>query len=582
MTIERVFDFISFANEKYGDKIAVAGKKNGRWKEFSFSDYQRNADYASAALLSAGIKKGDHILNISDNRPEWNFADIGILQIGAVHVPVFPTINEVELEYIIKEINPSMIFLSNRFVAKRVKKILNADDNIRVIALDDSAESEKFSDFLKIGEANYSSDIIAQAKSQVTSKDLASIIYTSGTTTMPKGVMLSHMNHVSNVIVAADLIGIDHTMSRVCYLPLSHSYERMVGYISSYRGMTVYYNENMVNILSNFQKVKPSVITSVPLLLEKIYKGVIDKSADLKGVSKLIYKLALKNALLTPEDKQSVIHKILFPIYDKLVYHKWVDLMGGKVEKIICGGAALSRDIYYFFRNIGVPVYDGYGLTEMAPLVSFNNMAFDKPGTVGRILPNIICKLDKDGEILLKGANMMMGYYKHSEITEQVIDADGWLHTGDIGVLDDDDFLSITGRKKTIFKTSSGTYVYPERIENQMKLSSFVDQVIVIGENRDSLGAIITLDKEYIKKWIKRNSIEGSPESVISHNLLRKEMDAIVMKYNAKARETHQILQYEVLLDEWTIDTGELTPSMKIKRKVIETRYTETIKALFK
>ncbi|MEA3504767.1 MAG: AMP-binding protein, partial [Bacteroidota bacterium] len=281
MTIERVFDILNFAYQKYGDKTAIAGKKHGKWIEYSFLDCINNANYVSAALLEAGVQKGDLILNISDNRPEWNFADIGILQIGAVHVPVFPTINIVELEYIIKEVNPSIIFLSNRFAAQRVKKILAGNTEVRVIALDDSAESEKFSDFMELGKREFSASKIEKIKEEVSRKDLASIIYTSGTTTMPKGVMLSHDNHVSNVLVAGHLIGIDHTMNRVCYLPLSHSYERMVGYISLYRGMAVYYNENMVNILSNFITVKPSILVTVPLLLERIYKGVIDKHEDL-------------------------------------------------------------------------------------------------------------------------------------------------------------------------------------------------------------------------------------------------------------------------------------------------------------
>lgn len=583
--ISRIFDIVYFAREKYNNKAALAGKKGGKWKLYSQQEFIDYSNYVSSALLKKGIDKGDKIVNISDNRPEWNFLDIGLLQIGAVHVPVFPTISQDEMTAILKEVNPKLIFVSSRFLSKRIRKALGEEADSKIISFDNASEetdSDRFIDFLGEGQKSFNEDQLKKIKADVRPDDLASIIYTSGTTTMPKGVMLTHRNHVANIEVTAAGIGIDEKMNRLCYLPLSHSYERMVNYVSIMKGLTIYYNESMANIVANFASVKPGILITVPLLLERIYKGVINKQEDLKGVSKLIYKSALRFALSGKSPSElSSLGRLKYRIFNQLVFKKWKAMLGGKVTKIIVGGAAVSKPVYSFFVMIGIPVYEGYGLTEMAPLICYNNTDYNKAGTVGQSIANVMVKISEDGEVLTKGPNLMKGYYKHDDLTQEVIDEDGWLHTGDVGEIDEDLYLKITGRKKDIFKTSSGIYVYPERIENQLKLSSFVDQVLVVGEYEDRLSALITLNKEYTLKWASRNNLSMKMKQLANNAGLRSIIQSEVDRYNEVARDAHQIKSFVILADEWTIDSGELTPSMKLKRQNLAKKYHSVVQSFY-
>lgn len=583
--ITRIFDIMYFACEKYGNKPSLAGKKSGKWKVFSQQDVIDNASFVSAALLDLGVVKGDKIVNISDNRPEWNFLDMGLLQIGAVHVPVFPTISQDEMKYILEEVKPSMVFVSSRFLSKKVKDVLGNSEQVVIYSFDNSSENKtvgKFSDLLERGRKSENLKKVSAVSDTVSPDDLASIIYTSGTTTMPKGVMLTHKSHVSNTIVTSAGIGIDHTMNRLSYLPLSHSYERMVNYVSMVKGLTIYYNENMANIVSNFATVKPGILITVPLLLERIYKGIVNKQDDLKGVSRIIYKSALSFALSGKRpEKLSLADKLKYRLFNKLVFSKWKAMMGGKLTKIIVGGAAVSRPVYSFFQMIGIPVFEGYGLTEMAPLISYNNTDYNKAGTVGQSIANVLVKISEEGEVLTKGPNRMEGYFKHPELTADVIDDEGWLHTGDSGALDEEGFLKITGRKKDIFKTSSGIYVYPERIENQLKLSSFVDQAMVVGEYKDSLSLLITLDRDYCIKWAKRNSFKAELKSLKNNKELTHHLQEEIDRYNEGAREAHQIRKFVVLDHEWTIETGELTPSLKLKRNILLKKYHQVVSSFY-
>lgn len=583
--ISRVFDIVYFAREKYSNKMALAGKKGGKWKYYSQQEFIDQANYVSSALLHRGIGKGDNIVNISDNRPEWNFLDIGLLQIGAVHVPVFPTISQEEMTAILKEVNPRLIFVSSRFLSKRINQALGEEAAKKIISFDNAAEDTdvvRFADMVDEGRLHMNSELLEKHKSNVRPEDLASIIYTSGTTTMPKGVMLSHRNHVANIEVTAAGIGIDNKMNRLSYLPLSHSYERMVNYVSILKGLTIYYNESMANIVANFASVKPGILITVPLLLERIYKGIINKQEDLKGVSKVIYKSALRFALSGKDTKTlSISDKYKYRLFNQLVFKKWKAMLGGKVTKIIVGGAAVSPPVYSFFVTIGIPVYEGYGLTEMAPLISYNNTDYNKSGTVGQSLANVMIRISEDGEVLTKGANLMQGYYKHDDLTREVIDEEGWLHTGDVGEIDDDSYLKITGRKKDIFKTSSGIYVYPERIENQLKLSSFVDQVMVVGEYEDYLSTLITLNKAYTLKWAAKNNLPLKMEKLSGNKALAAFIQEDIDKYNESAREAHQIKKVKILSDEWTIDSGELTPSMKLKRKNLIKKYYQDVQSFY-
>jgi long-chain acyl-CoA synthetase len=475
--------------------------------------------------------------------------------------------------------------VSSRFLSKRIRQALGEEAGSKIISFDNASEevdSERFIDFVGEGRKFLDNDQLEKCKKDVRPDDLASIIYTSGTTTMPKGVMLTHRNHVANIEVTAAGIGIDDKMNRLCYLPLSHSYERMVNYVSIMKGLTIYYNESMANIVANFASVKPGILITVPLLLERIYKGVINKQEDLKGVSKLIYKSALKFALSGKNPSElTALGRLKYRIFNRLVFSKWKAMLGGKVTKIIVGGAAVSKPVYSFFVMIGIPVYEGYGLTEMAPLISYNNTDYKKAGTVGQSIANVMVKISEDGEVLTKGPNLMKGYYKHDDLTREVIDVEGWLHTGDVGEIDDDSYLKITGRKKDIFKTSSGIYVYPERIENQLKLSSFVDQVMVAGEYEDHLSALITLNKEYTLKWASKNNLPLKWKQLAANTELRSIIQSEVGRYNEEARDAHQIKSFVILADEWTIDSGELTPSMKLKRQNLAKKYRQVVSSFY-
>lgn len=582
--ITRIFDILYFAREKYNNKPALAGKKKGKWNFFSQQDFIDNANAVSAVLLKWGVKKGDFIVNISDNRPEWNFLDMGLLQVGAVHIPVFPTISEEELKYILDEVQPGLIFLSNRLLLKRLMDTWDVPDGTKIIAYDQGVGENvlAFQDVLQEGKVGINSQDIDKAKASVKPEDVASVIYTSGTTTMPKGVMLTHKNHLANVLIAASSIGIEHQYNVLSYLPLSHSYERMSNYVFMIKGLTIYYNENMSNIIANFAQVKPGILITVPLLLERIYKGIINKQEDLKGLSKIIYKLALRFALSSKDpDDLSGIDKLRYFIYNRLVFAKWKAMMGGKITKIIVGGASVTARIQQFFQMIGVPVYEGYGLTEMAPLISFNNTDFNRMGSVGQPLVNVMVKIATEGEVLVKGPGMMKGYYKHDDLSDDLIDDEGWLHTGDIGKMDDNGYLFITGRKKNIFKTSSGTYVYPERIENKLKLSSFIEHVMVVGEYQDYLSLLVVLNRDYVKKWSKNHQITGSFEDIIQSTPLHQAMKKVLDDYNSNARETHQIKKYKIVSDEWTIDNGELTPSMKLKRNNLLKKYRQVVSSFY-
>ncbi len=579
--LTRTFDLLDFAHEKFFNKEIFAGKKAGKWIKYTSGTIKYKADLVSAALLKLGIKKGDLILNISDNRPEWNILDFGLGQIGAVHVPVFPTINKEELKYVLDEVQPKLIFLSNRLLAISIQKYA---DNIKIYNFTQNTNEyvEDFSTLLTLGEKAIKHIDLQSIKDSIKADDLASIIYTSGTSTMPKGVMLSHRNHVENAIATMAKAGLDHQMIHLSYLPLSHAYERTVIYTCILKGMLVYYNENLVNILSNFQLIKPNTFTSVPLLLNKIYKGIMEKGNELKGFSKVLYKWALKFIKRHHSRSSfSTTDKIKFYFYNRLVYKKLRQILGGRIQKVFIGGAALSDEIFTFFTLIGVPIYPGYGLTEMSPIISMNNLEYLKPRSVGQLLYNSMVKISDDGEILTKGTGKMLGYYKDKALTHTVIDDEGWLHTGDVGELDENMYLTIKGRIKDIFKTASGNYVYPESIENKLKISSYIANALVVGEYQSFLSAIILLEKSQIDKWAKENNHKLDENSLNTHTKLTELIHQEINNLYNTPKETLQIKKLHLTFDKWNVETGELTPSFKIKRKLLMNRYDEVIKSFY-
>ena len=586
MRAKRVFDLLEYNLERHNKDVVLAVKRSGKWVTFSTREYVEYANLISYGLMTLGVGKGDKVATVSYNRPEWNFADMGILQIGAIHVPVFPNVNDEDLLYILQESEAKVLFAGNRFIYAKILEIKEHLPNLlKVYCYDEAAECVPYSELIELGRMNPEPEKLIIHKHNVQPDDLASIIYTSGTTGSPKGVMLTHENHVSNVLIAANNIRLKPEYRYLSYLPLSHSYERMVNYIVLYLGLPTYYADGVSNILTSFREVKPHVMVSVPLLLEKIYQGILKKGMELKGIKAFIFNRALSLAEKYELHKDmGAWYKWQMKIADRLVFSKWRQALGGKMIKIICGGASVQPHLMRIFWAAGIPVYEGYGLTEAAPLIAFNTEDDVKVGTVGKPIPDVLVKISEDGEVLVKGPNVMAGYYMHPKETQEVIDAEGWLHTGDIGNTDEEGFLRITGRIKEAFKISSGLYVFPERLENRLKQSFFISQALVAGDNKNYLTALIQPNFEYLSEYFNRNGIKFSgPAEMIIHPSVQSLFREEVKKINGPGiKENETIQKYLLVGEEWTIETGELTPSLKLKRKILLEKYKQQLNALYK
>ncbi|MDK2911004.1 MAG: long-chain acyl-CoA synthetase [Bacteroidales bacterium] len=586
MRVKRIFDFLYYNHERYHKDVVVAGKKAGKWVTYSSAQYIEMSALVSYALIELGIQAGDRIATISSNRPEWNFVDIGTLQIGAIHVPVYPSINEEELIYILKESGCRIVFTGNRYTASTIEERKSElPDLQKIICFDDNSNSLPFSEFLQIGRAHPQPEELATRMAQVNPEDIASIIYTSGTTSQPKGVMLTHENHVSNALVAAFTINLNDSHRRVSYLPLSHSYERMVCYTCLYLGISVYYADGVSAILSTLKEIKPHVLVSVPLLLEKVYQGILKKGLELKGIQKVIFHYALRLAQRFELNKEmGWWYNLQLSLARKIVFIKWKEALGGEIIKIITGGASVQPYLVRVFWAAGIPIYEGYGLTEASPLIAYNTEGNIKPGTVGKAIPDVVVKIAEDGELLVKGPNVMKGYYNQPEITMNVIDQEGWLHTGDLAEIDEEGFIKITGRKKEIFKLASGIYVYPEKLEGHLKQSLYISQAYVIGENQSILAALIQPNFDYIKELFAKQGIHfTSNRELINDDRVKSLIESEIKTLNGPGvKENETIQRFALVAEEWTIDTGELTPSLKLKRRVIDEKYKEIITGFFK
>ncbi|MGC8864639.1 MAG: AMP-dependent synthetase/ligase [Bacteroidales bacterium] len=585
MYVKRVFDFLYYNHERHHKDVVIAGKKAGQWITYSSEQYIHQAKLVSYSLIELGIKPGDRIANISTNRPEWNFVDMGTLQIGAIHVPIYPSISEDELIYILKESGTRIVFTGNRYTAAAIEIRKNELPALeKVICFDENSSSIPYSEFILLGEMNQHPEELNRRMENVKPDDLASIIYTSGTTSQPKGVMLTHENHVSNALVAAYTINLHSHYRYVCYLPLSHSYERMVNYIALYLGIPVYYADGVSAILSTLKEIKPHIMVSVPLLLEKVYQGILKKGMELTGIQKTVFNWALRLAR-SYELKTDMgwWYNIQLKLARRLVFVKWKEALGGEIIKIITGGASVQPYLVKIFWAAGIPVYEGYGLTEASPLVAYNTENYVKPGTIGKAIPDILVKVAPDGELLVKGPNVMAGYYLQPELTRQVIDEDGWLHTGDLAEIDAEGFIKITGRKKEIFKLASGIYVYPEKLESLLKQSLFISHALVVGESQNYLAAIIQPNFEFLTEYFKKQGITfTSLAEMIENQQVKKIIESEIKQMNGPGiKENETIQKWALVADEWSIDSGELTPSLKLKRRVVEKKYKNLINKLF-
>ncbi len=489
MDLKRTFDILENVRINHQKNDILAGKVNGQWELYSTDRYIKLANRFSYGLMALGLSKGDKIVSISNNRPEWNIIDMGMSQAGVIHVPIYPTSSNEDFEYILKHCEPKMIIISDKLLLDKLKDIIKKVNNTQqVFTFNEIENAQNWSEILKLGKTNekrFETDLKI-TKGSIKTSDVVTIIYTSGTTGNPKGVMLSHENIISNVKAVQNIHPVDDNHRTLSFLPLCHVFERMVNYHFQWIGVSIYYAENMGTIPNNLKEIKPHIFITVPRLLEKIYDKIITKGKELNYTKRKIFFWAIKIGLKYDyQAKFSLFYKWKLKLARELVFSKWSEALGGNVMLIITGGAALQSRLTRIFGAAGIPVVEGYGLTETAPVISVNNIMTKeiKVGTVGPSIPGVEVKIANDGEILCKGPNVMVGYFKEPGLTQEVIDSDGWFHTGDIGVVEDNKYIKITDRKKEIFKLSSGKYIAPQVIENKFKESVFIEQIMVIGEN---------------------------------------------------------------------------------------------------
>lgn len=582
VSITRLFDFPYYQQETYNLPVALATKKNGAWEKTSSQEYIAKANAVSRALLRMGVQKDDKIALItSNNRTEWNIMDIGILQTGAQNVPIYPTISEEDYEYILNHSGSMYCFVSDDEVLRKVRLIqANVPTLKEVYSFNEIPGCKHWSELLTLGADESNQSEVEARKDSIQTDDLATIIYTSGTTGRPKGVMLSHRNIVSNVLDSAPRIPFDPGKSTaLSFLPICHIFERMILYIYQYYGVSVYFGESIDKISDNLKEVKPTVITAVPRLLEKVYDKIYAKGGELTGIKKKLFFWAIDLGLkYEPYGANGFWYEFQLKIARKLIFSKWKEGLGGNLDLMVSGSAALQPRLTRVFAAAEIPVMEGYGLSETSPVIAVNdqrNKGF-KIGTVGKVIRNVEVKIAADGEILCKGPNVMLGYYKDPEKTAEALQ-DGYFHTGDIGEIDSEGFLKITDRKKEMFKTSGGKYIAPQLIENAMKQSRFIEQIMVIGDGEKMPAAFIQPNFDFVKEWAKLHKITlGSTNAEISANPdVIKRIDEEVEGINEKFGNWEKIKRFELTPDAWSIDGGQLTPTLKLKRKIIKEIYKD-------
>ena len=580
--ITRLFDFPYYQLEQYNISDALVTKYNGVWVKTSTEDYIAKSNAISRALLRMGIQKDDKIAVISSsNRTEWNIIDIGILQTGAQNVPIYPTISAPDYEYILNHSGSSYCFVSDEMVLQKVRSIQNNLPNLKeIFSFDAIAGCKNWIELLHLGEDQSNQNAVEERKNSIRTEDLATIIYTSGTTGKPKGVMLSHKNIVSNVIDSAPRIPFTAGKSRaLSFLPICHIFERMILYLYQYYGVSVYFGESIDKISDNIKEVKPTVITAVPRLIEKVYDKIYSKGLELNGVKRKLFFWAVDLGLqYEPYGKNGIWYEIQLKIARKLIFSKWKEGLGGNLEVLVSGSAALQPRLARVFAAAELPVIEGYGLTETSPVIAVNdlrNFGF-KVGTVGKLINNVELKIAEDGEILCKGPNVMLGYFKDDVLTKEAL-ANGYFHTGDIGEIDQEGFLKITDRKKEMFKTSGGKYISPQLLENAMKQSRFIEQIMVIGDGQKMPAAFIQPNFEFVKAWQKLHGIEVglTNEEIITNpkviDRIKEEIDLL----NEKFGNWEKLKRFELTPDIWSIDGGHLTPTLKLRRKIVLEKYKD-------
>ena len=579
-TVTRLFDFPYFQKEQFNQQKALTSKKDGKWISISTEEYIAQANAISRGLLRLGVKPNDKIAIISmTNRTEWNICDIGILQVGAQNVPIYPTISEDDYEYVLNHSEAKYCFVSCQEVLDKVLSISGKLKNLKdIYSFDDLKNCENWSKVLEKGADESNQDKVEERKAAVKPEDLATLIYTSGTTGKPKGVMLSHNNIVSNVLASKLRVPFKAGAKALSFLPVCHIFERMILYLYQYCGIQIYFAEGLDKISDNLKEIKPETMTVVPRLLEKIYDSIIAKGTALEGIKKKIFFWAVELGLrYEPYGKNGWLYEKKLGIARKLIFSKWQEALGGNLDTMVSGSAALQTRLSRVFGAAGIPVMEGYGLTETSPVISVSQEANKgwKIGAVGRIIQDVEVKIADDGEILCKGPNVMMGYYKDQKKTDEVI-KNNYFHTGDIGEIDADGFLRITDRKKEMFKTSGGKYVAPQLLENRFKQSNFIDQIMVVGEGEKMPAALIQPNFEFLFSWAESNNISVAENSdiIINEKVLSRIQEEVDLA-NEDFAKWEKVKQFRLTPDVWNIDDGHLTPTMKLRRKIVKEKYMD-------
>ncbi len=586
MDVRRSFDILPHQLANFPKPDALTAKIDGHWTPTSTQQAQEQVDLVSLGLVALGLRRGDKVALISMNRPEWLVADFGIAQIGATSVPMYPSITVEDYKYIFTDAGVKAVFVSDEKLFHKVREA-TAGLNIppqNVFTFDQVEGARHFSELLELGKMGNPADLGA-LKTAVQPGDLFTLIYTSGTTGQPKGVMLSHDNILSNCRGSQAYVPIGQKDKALSFLPLCHIFERMVTYLYLINGTSIYYAEGMETIAENLREVKPEIFTTVPRLLEKVYDKIVAKGHEQTGIKHKLFFWALDLGLRFDTQKdQGFVYNTELALANKLIFSKWREALGGNLRCIVSGGGALQPRLARVFWAAGIRVMEGYGLTETSPVIAVNGYERENNmiGTVGPLIDQMEVKIAPDGEILTKSASVMMGYYNKPDLTKETIDADGWLHTGDIGELVHGRFLKITDRKKEMFKTSGGKYIAPQVIESKLKEDPLIEQAMVVGADQKFPAALVVPSFADLKGWCKRNGVaDASDEELVKNEKVVELYEGLVKKYNQSFAQWEQVKKIVLLPEQWTVESGEMTPTMKVKRKVITEKNKGLIDGLY-
>ena len=589
MEIRRIFDLLPNYLEKYADQpVALAEKKDGEWHTFSIQEYIDLTNKLSYALIELGIEPGDKVAFILSNRPEWNIIDMAVSQIGAINVPIYPTISQEDYHFILNDCEAKLVFLDGLAVMNKVTNVLPDIPGLKhVYTMVDREKYPYFEQLIDLGDKHPHPEEMERRKAAVQYTDCMTLIYTSGTTGTPKGVMLSHSNVINQILGVDHIIPCKPGSIAFSFLPACHAYERLLIYTYQYKGMAIYYAESLATLADNIKELHPSMMCCVPRVLERFYDGIIASGRKMEGLSKNIFFWAVDLAehYRIDEDQRSCWYNMKLRIADKLVYSKIREKIGAdRFERIVSGAAALHENIAAFFSAIKMPVYEGYGLTETSPVIAVSDKGPHQRevGCVGPPLKGVEVKISEEGEIICRGHNVMMGYYKSPELTAEVIDKDGWFHTGDMGRFNEHGLLMITGRIKSLFKTSGGKYINPDILEAKFSSSKWIEQIVVVGENQKFAGALIIPSFTELKNWcVSQNIKYTTPEDIIKNPEVLKLMAKEVQELNKGLGETEKIKKHVLLAEEWTVGNGLITPTLKVRRRAITNKYKDVIEKMF-